>query len=168
MFLGAEFYDAESTARALLQLKAEGLDSNSLSVFSSQPVEFPAGVLDRPSRMSLTVVTSAVLFLLLTIWFVYFTQYNYPLITGGMPLFSFWATGVIFYEMTMCGAILTTFFWFLLESGILRRGRRPPVPVFDSGTICVRVCCRSGQVEDVSQSLKSAGAMNVRTLGEAA
>jgi hypothetical protein len=73
---------------------------------------------------------------------------------------------VIFYEITMFGAIAATFFWFLLESGILRRGRRPPVPAIESGTICLRVSCLSSQAEDVGHSLKSAGATNVRALGE--
>jgi hypothetical protein len=167
VYLSAEFYDKESTTRALLELKATGFGPASLAVFSDQPIELADGVLDRPSRMSLAVVTSAILFLLLIVWFVYYTQYDYPLITGGMPLFSFWATGVIFYEITMFGAIVTTFLWFLLESGILRRGRRPPAPAIDSGTIYVRVCCRSNQAEDVSQSLRAAGATNIRTLGEA-
>ena len=75
--------------------------------------------------MSVAVVTGAnVTAFLLIVGFVYFTQYNYPLITGGMPIFSFWATGVVFYEMTMFGAIVTTLFWFIRESGLLRRGRR--------------------------------------------
>lgn len=167
MYLSAEFYDTESTTRALLELKAKGFGPASLAVFSEQPIELADGVLERPSRMSLAVVTSAIVFLLLIVWFVYYTQYDYPLTTGGMPLFSFWATGVIFYEIAMFGAIVTTLLWFLLESGVLRRGRRPPAPMIDSGTICVRVCCGSGQVEVVSESLKAAGAMNVRTLGEA-
>ncbi len=166
VYLSAEFCDRESTTRALLDLKAKGFGPSDLAVFSDQPLELAHGVLDRPSRMSLAVVMSAVVFLLLVIWFVYYTQYDYPLVTGGMPLFSFWATGVVFYEITMFGAIAMTFVWFLLESGILQRGRRPPMPVMDSGMICVRVCCRSAQVEDVGESLKSAGATNVKTLGE--
>src|SRR5690349_17327923 len=121
VYLSAEFYDKEATSLALLELKAKGFDPASLAVFSDQPLELADGVLDRPSRMSLAVVTSAIVFLLLIIWFVYYTQYDYPLVTGGMPLFSFWATGVIFYEITMFGAIAATFILFLLESGLLRR-----------------------------------------------
>ena len=71
--------------------------------------------------MSLGAVSGAVLLGLLTIGFVSYTQHNYPLVTGGMPIFSFWATGAVFYELTMLGAILTTFVWFLWESGVLRR-----------------------------------------------
>lgn len=168
MYLSAEFYDTESAARALLELRANGFGPEELAIFSDQPVELPSGVLDRRSRMSLAVVTSALLFLLLIIWFVYYTQYDYPLVTGGMPLFSAWSTGVVFYEITMFGAIFTTLIWFLVESGLLRKRHRAPAPMIESGAISLRVLCQSSQAEDLGQSLKSAGAINIRTLGEAA
>ncbi|HEX4168374.1 MAG TPA: quinol:electron acceptor oxidoreductase subunit ActD [Bryobacteraceae bacterium] len=168
MYLSGEFPDKEATARALLDLRAEGFESDALDVFSDKPLDLPPTVLNRPSHMSFIVVVSAITFGLLVIGFVYFTQYNYPLITGGMPLFSFWATGVIFYELTMFGAIVTTFFWFLIESGLLRRGRRAPTPKIESGAICVRVRCRSDQADSVGLNLKSAGAKNVRSVGDAA
>jgi hypothetical protein len=167
VYLSAEFYDKEVTTRALLELKAKGFGPAELAIFSDQPIELPSGVLDRRSRMSLAVVTSALLFLLLIIWFVYYTQYDYPVITGGIPLFSAWATGVVFYEITMFGAIFTTLVWFLLESGLLRKRRRGPAPMIEPGAIFVRVLCQSSQEEDIGQSLKSAGAINIRTLGEA-
>ena len=62
-----------------------------------------------------------------------------------MPIFSFWATGVITYEMTMLGAIVATFAWFLWESGLVaRRDRSAPVPQVDPGSICLRVRCQAG------------------------
>jgi hypothetical protein len=167
VYLGAEFYDRESVAHALLELKTKGFGPEELALFSDQPIELPNGVLDRRSRMSFAVVASALLFLLLIVWFVYYTQYDYPLITGGMPLFSAWSTGVVFYEIMMFGAIFTTLIWFLVESGLLRK-RRAPAPVIEPGAISLRVRCQSSQAEDVGQTLKSAGAINIRTLGEAA
>lgn len=168
MYISGEFHDKQATARALLNLKSNGFGPGTLDVFSDEPLELQPGVLDRSSHMSFAVATSAVVFGLLVIGFVYFTQYNYPLITGGMPLFSFWATGVVFYEMTMFGAIVTTFFWFLIESGLLHRGRRPPAPPIEHGLISVRVRCRSDQADAARQSLESAGANNLKTLGDAA
>ncbi len=165
MYLSGEFRDKEATARALLDLQANGFGPDALDVFSDEPVELPRAVLDRPSHMSFAVVTSAILFGLLVIGFVYFTQYNYPLITGGMPLFSFWATGVIFYEMIMFGAIVTTFFWFLRESGLLRRRSQRHAPPIEPGVIYVRVRCRSDQADAAGQHLESAGATNVRRIG---
>jgi len=166
VYLIGDFQQKESTIQALRDLKAKGFGPSDLDVFSDEPMEFSDGVLDRPSRMSLGVVAGAITLCLLATGFVYFTQHNYPLITGGMPLFSFWATGIVFYEMTMLGAIVTTFIWFLVESGVLRRDSRRPLPAVEPGVIYIRVRCRPDQAEDASTYLERAGAKIVRKIGD--
>ena len=47
------------------------------------------------------------------------TQRAYPIVTGGMSITPSWTNGIIVYEMTMLGAILTTLFTLL-------RGARLP------------------------------------------
>lgn len=42
------------------------------------------------------------------------TQKSYPIVTGGMPLAPVWTNGIIVYEMTMLGAILTTLVTLLI------------------------------------------------------
>lgn len=165
MYLKGDFQEKGAATRALRDLKAAGFSGADLDVFSDEPVEFPRGVLDRPSRMSLTVVIGAITFCLLAIGFVYYTQYDYPLVTGGMPIFSFWATGVVFYELTMLGSILTTLACFLWESGLLAR-RRPHAPVVEPGVICIRVRCAADQIENVTRSLTLAGAHDVGEIGD--
>ncbi|HEX4230731.1 MAG TPA: quinol:electron acceptor oxidoreductase subunit ActD [Bryobacteraceae bacterium] len=167
VFFAGDFLLQKAAVRALADLKANGFTPADITVFSDEPIEFPRNVLYRPSHMSLGVVIGAITFSLLVIGFVYFTQYSYPIVTGGMPIFSFWATGVVFYELTMLGAIVCTFFWFLRESGLPRRGRRLPVPSVEPGIICVRVECTPDQADAARRSLESAGAENVRTIGEA-
>lgn len=166
MYLSGEFTDRDATIRALRELKASGLGPADLDVFSDRPLELPRDAIDRRSNMSVAVVTGAVLSLLLVIGFVYFTQYNYPVVTGGMPLFSFWATGVVFYELTMLGAILTTTFWFLRESGLLRRGGKGPTPSFEPGSISLRVHCDAGRETAVREALERAGASKLLTVSE--
>lgn len=165
MFVAAEFRDREGVIRALRDLKSDGCGSDHVAVFSDEAIEFPRDVLHRPSHMSFVVVMGAITLCLLTIGFVYFTQYNYPIVTGGMPTFSLWATGVIFYEITMLGAIITTFLWFIYESGLLRRGPRKPTPTIEPGLIALRVECESNRSDGLSDLLRSAGAVNIRTLG---
>jgi hypothetical protein len=164
MYLAADFEEKESTIRALKNLKSKGFGPDDLDLYSDEPVELPRGVLDRPSRMSFIVVSGALTFLLLTISFVYFTQHNYPVVTGGMPLFSPWATGVVFYELTMLGAIVTTVIMFLKEGGLLRWKRPQAVPVIEPDVICLRVQCRSEQAANVREWLTAEGGRNVRTI----
>jgi len=78
MFLTAEFADTQSVAQAIAALKSQGVTGEQLDVFSTEPVEIPGGLLDRPSHMSLTAVASAASFCLLAFLFVRYAQYNYP------------------------------------------------------------------------------------------
>ena len=166
MFLTAEFTDAESTALAIDALKAKGLDAEDLDLFSDEPVPLPEGTLDRESHMSFFAVAGAVTICLLAVGLVRFTQYGLPVITGGMPLFSFWATGVVFYEMTMLGAIAATFLLFLWESGRLRRKRPGPIPAIEPGRIYLRARCNSDQSVAMGEVLYRAGALSVKRVEE--
>jgi hypothetical protein len=162
MFLTAEFADAQSVAQAIASLRVQGFDGDQMDVFSTEPVELPDGLLDRSSHMSLTAVASAASFCLLAILFVRYAQYDYPVVTGGMPIFSWWANGVIFYEFTMFGSITATFVMFLVESGVLKR--RAPAPVVVAGRILLRVSCEAGRGAVATESLQQAGATGVAEL----
>ena len=163
MFLTAEFGDADSVARAIASLRSQGFRADQVDVFSTEPVDLPPGLLDRPSHMSLTAVASAVSFCLLAILFVRYAQYDYPLVTGGMPIFSWWSNGVIFYEFTMFGSITATFVMFLLESGLLKR--RAPAPVLVAGRILLRISCEAGRAAVATDCLRQAGATGIGELG---
>ena len=85
-----------------------------------------------------------------------------------MPVFSLWATGVITYEMTMLGAILGTFGWFLWESGLLRgRDKSAPVPMVEPGLFCLRVRCTDSAATGRTNTVRLAGAIAVAQRGEA-
>ena len=146
MLLTGEFADREATATAVRALRAKGFDPEAIDLYSCEPLELEPGLLDRPSRMSLAAVGGGVTVCLLAVAFVSYTQTSYPLITGGMPIFSLWATGVIFYEMTMLGAIAATFLMFLWESGLLGRRAFPAPEALDAGRIYLRVRCELDQL----------------------
>jgi Protein of unknown function (DUF3341) len=163
-----EFREKEPVVHTIRQLRAAGIDPSALDLFSAEPVELARGVLDRPSRMSLAAVLAAAGTGLLATAFISYTQHDYKLVTGGMPLFSFWATGVITYELTMLGAIAATFAWFLWESGLIRRREKDaPVPRVDPGVICLRVRCRAGQAQETTDTLHRHGALRIERSGEA-
>lgn len=167
VYLTGEFLDKASAAQAIGTLRDQAVPIADLDVYSEEPVEFRRGILNRPSRMSRASVFGAILFGVLATVFIYFTQHNYRLVTGGMPVFSFWATGVITYEMTMLGAIVATFAWFLWESGLIRkRDRDAPVPVVAPGSLCLRVRCGAGEAAHLSEAMRRAGAVRIQRWGE--
>lgn len=163
MYLIGEFRDGPSATAAIEALKLKGFGADELDVFSTEPVELPSGLLDRPTRMSLFAVAGAVAVCLLAVAFVWFTQHHLAVITGGMPLFSFWATGVIFYEFTLLGAIATTFLMFLWESGLIHRDQGP-VPALHPGAVYLRILCEPEQLATAGECLYRAGAVNVRKM----
>lgn len=162
MYLMADFREQPKLEAAILALKAAGIDAEDMDVFSEEPVEFRRGILDRPSRMSLVAVVGAIVTGGLATAGVYAAQHNYSLPTGGMPIFSFWGTGVITYETTMLGSVLSTFGWFLWESGLLRkRDKNVPIPTVLPGVMCLRVHCSDPLIPRVRQILDGAGATGV-------
>jgi hypothetical protein len=164
MLLTAEFGDVPSTAAAIRAFKARGYDARAIEMFSTEPVELPDGLLGQPSHMPLAAVTSALCFCGLAILFVYYTQHNYPLVTGGMPIFSWWATGVIFYEFTMFGAIFATFVMFLRESGLPRRLAKVPAQPLVEGRIYLRISCDPLSAPEITYCLSQAGALHITEL----
>ena len=163
-YLFSEFIEKASVATAIQALRSAGVSDRDLDVFSEEPVEFHRGVLDRPSHMSLAAVFGAAVFGIGATVLMRMAQYNYAIITGGMPIFSFWGTGVITYEMTMMGAVLSTFGYFLWESGLLRkRDKTAPVPTVAPERICLRVRWTGGDVARPTAILKDAGAVSVET-----
>ena len=162
MYLIADFREQPKLEAAILALKAAGIAADDMDVFSEEPVELRRGILDRPSRMSLVAVLGAIVTGGLATAGVYAAQHNYALPTGGMPIFSFWGTGVITYETTMLGSVLATFGWFLWESGLLRkRDKNIPVPTVLPGVMCLRVRCFDPHVTRARQILDSAGATDI-------
>lgn len=64
---------------------------------------------------------------------------------------------MISFEMTMLGAIVATFGWFVWESGLLRRREGPPAPRVDPGSIRLRVRYEQAQSPRVTEALRRSG-----------
>lgn len=153
--LTAKFDNKDSLAAALGEFAS--LDA---VIYSAKPVEFEPGVLDRPSRMSLVAVTCAVLTGLAMTGFMLWTQGDYPLVTGGMPLKSLWPIGVITYETTMLGAIAGIFLSFLIEGRFFRKHSAPP-EALDSEGLFLQIPCKASEFETLAEQLRAQGAVSV-------
>ena len=165
MIISAEFHDPQAVGPAIVSLKQYGLGGDQIEVYSAKPLELGPGVLDRPSRMSLIAVLAGVCSGSAVTAFMVYTQLDYPLVTGGMPLTSGWATGVVTFEITMAGAILATALMFLWESGLLRGGGRLRAPKVTANEVVVRFQCTEAVAGPVVDSLQRSGA-KVETIEE--
>lgn len=161
--LHAEFLEPEDAAEAIVGLTGAGVSRDAMELYSLRPVEVATPPLPRRSRMSLTAVLSAITVGGGATALMYWAQRDYPLITGGMPINSGWATGVVTFETTMAGAVLGIFAALLWESGLIHKRRLAPVPTLpDEGVVLQVVGVRD--TAELEVALRAAGATQVEVV----
>ena len=164
-YLHAEFARPEEAAGAIAGLAEAGVSRSAMELYSLRPVEMHPPPLPRRSRMSLTAVLSAITVGGGATALMYWAQRDYPLITGGMPINSGWATGVVTFETTMAGAVIGIFAALLWESGLIRRRKRAPVPSLPDEGVVLQVA----GVRDVAaleESLRAAGVTKLEVVSD--
>lgn len=121
----ALYPDPNSAQRAVDTLRVSsaplGVKAKNITIVSSEPFEeyeFGRGVdpRDHKSLMPWLAALGGMLSGLTGYLLAILTQRAYPLPTGGMPIAPLWTNGIITYEMTMLGAILTTLVTLLITT----------------------------------------------------
>ena len=142
---------------ATADLQEEGFAREDITVMSAEPL--PGFMSDLESRSSgragLLVIAGglagAVAAIALTVW----TAKRMGLVTGGMPIVTPWAFGIIVYELIALGAILTTLVITIYQAGLLRTA--PPGPEVDSaiadGKVAVSVRCPTETSRSVAEAV---------------
>lgn len=91
------------------------------------------------------------------------SQKTYPIVTGGMPITPPWTNGIIIYELTMLGAILTTLITLLLGSGLPNSKGVIKDPEIWLGKILVGVADPlESSKTDLEECLREAGATEIK------
>jgi len=105
---------------ALHELERDGVPKSSITVMSSEPLHMECeGPKTRiPLFGIIGGLLGAVFAILLTVW----TSRRVGLITGGMPIVSPWAFGIIVFELGALGAILMTLGRMVFEASLARGG----------------------------------------------
>ncbi len=94
-----------------------------------------------------------------------YTQRAFPIPTGGMSIVPLWTNGIIIYELTMLGAILTTFFTLLVTARVPNWKARLYDPEISEGKILVGVLDPPEQHRAaLEKSLRDAGAEEVKII----
>lgn len=114
------FNTRREAVAALHELEREGVPSSAITVRSSEPLHLEA--LHPPeTRIPVFAIAGGLLgaafAVLLTVW----TSRRVGLVTGGMPIVSWWAFGIIVFELTALGAILMTLGRMIFEARLARR-----------------------------------------------
>ena len=151
---------AKFAARPALEAALRSAGCERTVVYSAKPVEIASGAAVRPGRMSLLAVAGAVAAGTGMTLFMLWTQSDYPLVTGGMPIKSLWPIGVISYEAAMLGAVFGTLLGFLIE-GRFFRNKSGPGEAVDSAWLFLQLPCPGGEADRLIEQLRAAGAVSV-------
>lgn len=105
---------------ALHELQRDGVPDSSITVLSSEPLHLET--LHPPkTRIAGFSIAGGVLGAALAVLLTVLTSRRVGLVTGGMPIVSPWAFGIVVFELTALGAILMALGRMILEARLLRR-----------------------------------------------
>jgi len=137
-------------------------------VISSEPFEeYDFGRRDHHTSMPWIAALGGLLGGLGGLGLAAFTQKAYPLPTGGMPTVSLWTNGIISYEMTMLGAIITTLLTLLVTTRLPAWSSKETIydPAVSDGKILVGVANPPAAARaELERRLRDAGAEKVVNL----
>jgi len=147
-------FDTRAEAVAVLrELQREGVPSSSITVMSSEPLHLE--IIDAPkTRIAGYAIAGGLLgvafAILLTVW----TSRRVGLVTGGMPIVSPWAFGIIVFELAALGAILVTFGRMIAEARLLRRNALTDYDeAVADGRIAVSVRCSDDFHREIAEKV---------------
>ena len=167
------FSDVTTAGRAVKALRAASSPlhfyADKIVVVSSEPIE--EGLADLPKERTPMPWLAALGGLVggtAGYTLAAFTQRTYPLPTGGMPIVSLWPTGIVMYELTMLGAILTTLVTFLITSRLPGYRKRLYDPEVSNGKILVGISKPDSNYRaDLTQRMYELGAEIVKEFSRA-
>ena len=164
------FASSDAARHALAALRTGspslGINKESIIVISSVPLEGEGlGWNEQRSRMPWLAVLGGLIGGSAGYALASLTQRAYPLPTGGMPIMAPWPTGIVMYELTMLGAILTTIVTFLVTARLPRYKGRIYDPAVSYGKVLVGVAEVDGDLSaKVTQRLYEQGAEQVKEI----
>ena len=141
--------DGQAAQQAVDRLRAAGVADVDLTVITSAPMhEFEFSRIGRPAWHWHIAAAGGLAGFLAVTWLARTATSGWPIVTGNMPIMSWWTNLIVMFEWTMLGAILATVATFIKGAGLLRRDPGLYDPEVTNGKILVGVEHPALEVED--------------------
>lgn len=161
--------DPDSAQIAMNRLRSSGpelgFEERNIYLASSEPFdEYDLGWRKQRTPMPWIAAFGASIGGLSGYLLVVLTQRAYPLPTTNMPIVALWPTGVVVYELTMLGAILTTLISLLVGARIpdWRKGGLYDPAISDGKILVGLIDPPENACAEVERQLQAAGADEVK------
>ena len=145
------FDTRREAVEALHELQRQGVPDSAITVMSSEPLHLETLHPPKTRIPGFAIVgglLGAAFAILLTVW----TSRRVGLVTGGMPIVSWWAFGIIVFELTALGAILVTLGRMIFEARLGRLTSAPADERVSQGKIVISIESNSGNKSAIDET----------------
>lgn len=158
------FPTPESADRGMDALDRAGVSHSRIVVISSEPFDdYAFSARDHATPMPWFAVLGGVLGGLGGFLLARLTQEAYPIVTGGMPILASWPTGIVTYELTMLGAVVTTIIALLISTKLPNWKPKLYDSEVSEGKILIGVLDPSDASRaEIENRLRGAGAVKIK------
>jgi len=158
------FVDPESADRGLTALHRAEISPKKIIVMTPEPFDdYAFTKIDHHTPMPWIAAAGGVVGGTCGYLLARFTQEAYPIVTGGMPIFSAWPSGIVTYELTMLGAVLTTIVTLLISTKLPNWKPKLYDPEVSNGRILIGVLDPTDASRaEIENRLRGAGAVKIK------
>ena len=145
------FDTRHEAVEALHELQRQGVSDSAITVMSSEPLHLETLALPKTRISGFAIaggLLGAAFAIVLTVW----TSRRVGLVTGGMPIVSWWAFGIIIFELTALGAILVTLGRMIFEARLVRPTSAPADERVSQGKIVISIETNSGNKSAIDET----------------
>ena len=162
----ALYSTGDAAERAVDSLRAARYGDNDITVISGAPMEaYEFSHIGHRGIQWWVASGGGLLGLLSSAWLTAFTEKDWLLEVGNMPIVAWWPNRIVVFEMTMLGAIVATVIHLIFSAGL---GRRMPAlydPEVSRGKILVGVADPDdGRAADIERALLVAPGAQLKTI----
>lgn len=144
----------EEALTAISALCQEGVARRAITVMSAEPLHMKLETTQAKSHIGTFAIAGGFIGAACAILLTVLTSRRVDLVTGGMPIVTPWAFGIIVFELTALGAILATLARMILEA---RLGRRIVSTEYDEaladGRVVLYVKCIDDAHWDIAEKV---------------
>lgn len=162
----ALYSSGDAAQRAVNSLRSAGYGDDDITVISAAPMEeYEFSHIGGHGYQWYIACAGGLAGFLFSTWLAVYTERDWPIVVGNMPIVSWFPNMIVIFELTMLGAILTTVVTLIIQAGLGRKTPKLYDPEVTNGKILVGIeSPKDSSGADVERALLSAPGAQVKTV----